>query len=328
MAEELNLIISNPGENEFLQRIIWNKDEFMELVASITEQYQGLTYTEEDMKLAKSDRAKLNAMKKAISDRRIEVKKVIMAPYTQFEEEVKEIVALIEKPITMIDSQIKDYEERSKAEKKASLEEHFAEKVEDLKEVLVFDRIFDSKWLNANVSLKKAKEEIEDKLDCIRKDLESVDSLCEEKYKPQMKDFYMRNLDIRKTLEECSRLKEIDRREAERKEREAEAARLREEQEAERKTAIVKTEESVSETAEIVSKPIESVSEQSETVSKQVESDTAPSVGEAEVKDPFASNEEEKQYKASFTVYGTKEQIMALKQYMIINNIKFGKVEK
>ena len=40
MAEELNLIISNPGENEFLQRIIWNKDEFMELVASITEQYR------------------------------------------------------------------------------------------------------------------------------------------------------------------------------------------------------------------------------------------------------------------------------------------------
>ena len=44
--------------------------------------------------------------------------------------------------------------------------------------------------------------------------------------------------------------------------------------------------------------------------------------------DPLTGSEEAKKYKASFTVYGTRKQIMDLRQYMIDNNIKFGKVEK
>ncbi len=50
--------------------------------------------------------------------------------------------------------------------------------------------------------------------------------------------------------------------------------------------------------------------------------------GDAAVSDPFSLQKEVKQYKASFTVFGTKEQIMAVKQYMINNNIRFGKVER
>lgn len=44
--------------------------------------------------------------------------------------------------------------------------------------------------------------------------------------------------------------------------------------------------------------------------------------------DSLTGSEEAKKYKASFTVYGTRKQIMDLRQYMIDNNIKFGKVEK
>ena len=40
MAEDLSLVISNPDEGEFLQKIVWNKEDFMELVASITERYE------------------------------------------------------------------------------------------------------------------------------------------------------------------------------------------------------------------------------------------------------------------------------------------------
>lgn len=47
----------------------------MNAVAEITKQYTGLTYTEEQMQDAKKDRATLNAMRKDISDRRIQVKK-------------------------------------------------------------------------------------------------------------------------------------------------------------------------------------------------------------------------------------------------------------
>lgn len=101
--EELSLVISQPDEGKFLQKIGWNKEQIMNAVAEITKQYTGLTYTEEQMQDAKKDRATLNAMRKDISDRRIQVKKALMAPYEAFEAEVKEVVAMIDEPIAMID---------------------------------------------------------------------------------------------------------------------------------------------------------------------------------------------------------------------------------
>ena len=102
--EELSLVISQPDEGKFLQKIGWNKEQIMNAVMEITKQYTGLTYTEEQMQDAKKDRATLNAMRKDISDRRIQVKKALMAPYEAFEAEVKEVVAMIDEPIAMIAS--------------------------------------------------------------------------------------------------------------------------------------------------------------------------------------------------------------------------------
>lgn len=118
--EELSLVISQPDEGKFLQKIGWNKEQIMNAVAEITKQYTGLTYTEEQMQDAKKDRATLNAMRKDISDRRIQVKKALMAPYEAFEAEVKEVVAMIDEPIAMIDEQLLAYEEKVKEDKKVA----------------------------------------------------------------------------------------------------------------------------------------------------------------------------------------------------------------
>ena len=110
--EELKLEIISPNEGHFLKKIGWNKDEIKKAVISITEQYKGLAYTEEQLQEAKKDRAMLNAMKKDISDRRIQVKKALLEPYDVFESEVKEVVALIDEPIEMIGIQMEAYEEK------------------------------------------------------------------------------------------------------------------------------------------------------------------------------------------------------------------------
>lgn len=338
MVEELSLVISNPGEGEFLKKIDWNKEEFKEFVAEVTSQYTGMVYSEDQMKEAKSDRANLNAMKKAISDRRIEVKNAVMAPYAQFEEEVKEIVALIEKPIALIDFQIKEYEEQQKKEKRNLLLEYFKETAVGIGEWLTFEMIFNQKWLNASVSMKKAREEIESKIGSIKTDLNSIETLCDEKYQPMLKDYYTRCLNITATMAECGRLREIDRKETERKEREAEAARLKAEQE----VSVIKAEENVTKTDENVSKQAEGVSEMPESVANPSETASVPTesvqkpdeevvtppAGDTAVTEPFAPQEDTKLCKASFTVYGTRSQIMALKKYMTDNNIRFGKVEK
>lgn len=326
MAEKLSLVIQNPTEGEFLKHIEWNKEQFMELISHVIEQYEGVTYTDEQIKDAKNDRSTLNAMKKAISDRRIQVKKVIMEPYTQFEDEVNEVVALIDKPIKMIDGQVKEYEERVKNEKKQVLKIYFEEIAADLEGVLTFDRIFDQRYLNTTVSLNKAKTDIRDKVERVNTDLNTLNSLDAE-FRMFARDVYVKTLDMSKAMAEISRLQELKKREEERirKEKETKAAR-----EADVKVAesVSKSAESVQKTEESVQCPVENVTKTAEIVNESPESVTEPEGTVYPVTSVAVPEENTKQYKASFTVYGTKEQIMDLKQYMINHNIAFGKVEK
>ena len=330
--EELSLVINQPDEGKFLQKIGWNKQEIMDAVASITEQYEGLTYTEEQMQDAKKDRATLNAMRKAISDRRIEVKKALLAPYDAFEAEVKEVVALIDKPIAMIDEQTSAYEEKLKEDKRNELIEFFKENVGELDGTLTFDMIFNPKWLNKSVSLKSCKEEILSSISKTETDVRAIDTMIEEKYRAYAKDFYFRKgRNMTSVLNEVGRMQEIDRKAEEERLAKEEAEERRREQEAAEKAEPInppiepeteqKTAENVAETPESVSNPAENVSEQSESVQKPAEN--------AQVVDPFADKDTDtKIYKASFTIRGTKAQILSVKEFMLNNNIQFGKVEK
>ena len=333
MAEKLSLVIQNPAEGEFLKHIEWNKKQFEELIARTMKQYEGITYTDEQIKDAKNDRSTLNAMKKAISDRRIQVKKTVMEPYTQFETEVNEVVALIDKPIKMIDGQIKEYEERVKNEKRQALKAYFEKIALDLEGVLTFDRVFDQRYLNSTVSINKAKKDIREKVERVNTDLNTLNGLDVE-YRMFARDVYVKTLDMSKAMAEISRLQELKKREEERIRKEEEAKAVRE--------AEVKAAESISESDEIVKKteesvqnPVENVTQTAEIVNEPPKSVTEPEekvrpVASIDVPDTSATVPEEdtKQYKASFTVYGTKAEIMGLKQYMIEHKIKFGKVEK
>lgn len=328
--EELALVINQPDDGKFLQKIGWNKSEIMDAVASITKQYEGLTYTDEQMAIAKKDRATLNSLKNAISNRRIEVKKALMAPYDAFEAEVKEVVALIDKPIAMIDRQTKAYEDKLKEDKKNELIEFFKENVGELDGMLTFDMIFNPKWLNKTTSIKSCKEEITAAIKKIGTDLRTIETMIEEKYRPYAKDFYFRNaLNMTAVLNEIGRMKAIDRKAEEERIAREEAEKRRREQEAAEKAAATNptTEtESVQKQAENVQKPAESVQNTMESVSKQPESVSSTA---GNVTDPFADKDTDtKIYKASFTIRGTKAQILSVKEFMINNNIQFGKVER
>ncbi len=309
--EELALVISQPDEGKFLQKIGWNRAEIEAAVRQITEQYEGVQYTDEQMVEAKKDRATLNAMKTAISNRRIEVKKALLAPYESFEAEVKEVVALIEKPIAMIDAQTSEYEQRLKDEKRNGLVEFFKDNVGDLEAILTFDMIFNPKWLNKTASKKSCEEEITTAITQTRDDLAAIESMVEEKYRANAKDIYIRNSrDLRKVLAEVGRMREVDRK--------AEEERIARE-EAERKKAEEKQEPVIKE-PEPINPPEETVQKQ-ETVAEEKPVEKAV--------DPFANADTDtKIYKASFTVRGTKAQILAVKQFMLDKNIEFGKVEK
>ena len=228
--EDLTLVINNPDEGQFLKSIGWNRDEIKKAVVSITEQYRGLAYTEEQLQEAKADRAKLNAMKKDISDRRIQVKKALLEPYEKFEAEVKEVVALIDEPIALIDKQIVAYEGRIKEEKIAELEGFFNESIGDLKGKLLWEMVFDQKWANKTVSANSCKKEILQKIGDVQTDLAAIKSSIDERHQAYAEEFYFghgRNLSY--TITEINRIQELERKAEEAKKAKEQAEKEREE---------------------------------------------------------------------------------------------------
>ena len=327
--EELTLVINNPDEGHFLKSIGWNKEQIKEAVVSITEQYKGLAYTEEQLQEAKADRAKLNAMKKDISDRRIQVKNALLEPYEKFEAEVKEVVALIDEPIAMIDEQIVAYEERTKEEKRQDLEKFFTENRADLPELITFDKIFNPKWLNKTSSLSSCKKEIKKAVEDIKADLSAIHSSLSGKYSVYAEEFYLkREMNLSRALSEANRIQEMDKKA---EEEEQKRAKIEEE-------AKIQRELETQEAREYQNSPQQgrltleheqfTTCEDKDVLNRKICNSTdvpIPQKTEEHVQQQIPT--EEKLYKSAFMVRATKAKLMMLRDFMIQNGIEFSKIE-
>lgn len=350
-AGKMEFRLINPTEDGFLRRIQWNKEELEAAVRAKIASYENVVYTEENIKAAKNDRAELNKLIKAIEDRRKQVKKIINEPYAIFESELKEILALINEPVGLIDQQVKAFEEKQKEEKKAAIKATYDENIGDLADVLPFDKIFDIRYLNQTFKLATAQEEVKGKIDTVKTDLETIDSL-DSKYKLNAKDVYIKTLDLSRALAENKRLADLEEKlEAEKKrkeEEEEEAERKRQEEIRKQKEAEEKAKREAEEAARQeaqkkefqgpVVEPVKPQSEMGRTIesiersafAQVVAGDVQSEPGEQAV-DPFAPKAEpkqEKKYRVRFYADGTKEQLAKLVEFLNENNIKYGKIAK
>ena len=194
MDEKMEIRLVNPTEDGFLQKIDWNKAELEANVRSIVEAYQGLVYTEDTVSDAKNDRAALRKLLNEIEDRRKLVKKKCMEPYEVFENDLKDVTVLIKEQISIIDGQVKEYENGVKEEKKARLQDVYAETIGELAEVLPFERVFETQYLNVSFKESKAATEIQEKIQRVKSDLAAIDALDAAKCKITDRIFTMTTL--------------------------------------------------------------------------------------------------------------------------------------
>ncbi len=176
--QELALVIENPVEGQWLKHIDWNKAEFEKAIEEAVRDYQDVAYGEDQIKQAKDDRAALNKIKKAIEDRRKAVKKVVNAPYDQFEKEVKEVTQKLDAAVTQIDAQVKAYEARQKEEKKALILDFFREAlVRENHGDIDAERLCDASWLNASVSMAQIRKAVETRVENLKNGFAFCDNL-------------------------------------------------------------------------------------------------------------------------------------------------------
>lgn len=202
-------------EANFPKVIEFNFDEIKQEVAEKVERYANVIYTEDQIKDAKADRAKLRKFVDALETKRKEIKKQCLAPYEAFEKQMKEIVAVVNEPIAMIDKQVKEYEETQKAEKRDAIEAYWISLSEDAKipEGIRFDQIFNEKWLNASTSMKSVCAEIDARLEQIEKDLATLAEMPEFAF--EATEVYKHTLDLNHAIGEGKRLLEMQKRKAE-----------------------------------------------------------------------------------------------------------------
>lgn len=194
-------------EDSFLKSIDFNHEEVKQELEIVLEKYQGLVFTDETMKEAKNTRAHLNSLKTKFEEVRKNMKKKCLEPYSIFEEKMKELNALIDKPILAIDTQIKAFDEKKKQEKLAEIKAYWNDTAKDILDLVSFEKIFNDKWLNATTSIKSIQEEINKLVDDVKVSLNTISSLHTE-YELQVKDKYLETLNLPVALAENTRLKE------------------------------------------------------------------------------------------------------------------------
>lgn len=238
--QEINLLVEQKNGS-----IETNSEEIKAALAAKMEEYKGMVFTAESQPEAKRTVASLRKLKKAMNDRRIEIKKTFMAPYTNFEAQVKELDKLIDEPIDFISGQIEEFECRRVEAKKAMICEIYTGIMAEhgtVMEYLPLDRIYDSRWENSTTTQKAITEAITAHVEHVEKDLDTIRAM-ESEFEDKGLAKYRATLELSDAITAMNQYQkqkeEILRRQAEEEQRKAEEEARRAAEEEQRKATLV-----------------------------------------------------------------------------------------
>lgn len=283
VINSLKLVISPLKKMEAIK---FNYEELKGGLQESLKKYQNLVYTSQNIKEAKDDRATLNALKKSLNDEKIKIKKEFEVPYKDFEDKIKELIELVDKPASEIDKQVKIFEEAEKAKKRESIENIYAENIGSYADLIPLQQIYDSRWENKTYKETDIKKEIQDIVKKADSDIKVITELKSE-FEFQIKDTYFRTLDLGQALVEKQRL-----------EKQKELLTTIKQQQVEVKVDPINNIDSVDSVRYAVG--IDNSNEESTSV-------------------------EEKMISVAFRVECTESQLKALGEFMKANGIKYGR---
>lgn len=284
VINSLKLVISPLKKMEAIK---FNYEELKGGLQESLKKYQNLVYTSQNIKEAKDDRATLNALKKSLNDEKIKIKKEFEVPYKDFEDKIKELIELVDKPASEIDKQVKIFEEAEKVKKRESIENIYAENIGSYADLIPLQQIYDSRWENKTYKETDIKKEIQDIVKKADSDIKVIAELKSE-FEFQIKDTYFRTLDLGQALVEKQRL-----------EKQKELLTTIKQQQVEVKVDPINNIDSVDSVRYAVG--IDNSNEESTSV-------------------------EEKMISVAFRVECTENQLKALGEFMKANGIKYGRV--
>lgn len=168
---DLQLVV----KEQEMGKLVTNALQIKEVIINALPRYDVSNYSSDNVAKAKEDKALLNKAAKTLNDKRIELEKLWMKPFDDFKNIVKDTCSLIKDCTSRIDGVVKDVEEKEKEEKNIKIEELFNSVNSD--ESITLKMIFSDKWLNKSVSLKHIETEMQESINSIKSDVQTLKKL-------------------------------------------------------------------------------------------------------------------------------------------------------
>lgn len=294
----MELMIYNQDNPAVLPDIQWNYEEIKQYAITKAQEYQSIAYTDADVADMKKDKADINRFINALEDARKSKKKEYLAPYEKFEVQVKDALDPLKQTTVLISQKLDEVEQQYRDGRRQKMMECYQEYVDDLRSLIPFERTVKEEYYKRSFSDKKINQSYADFFGRIREELKALDEL-PERFRDKAVLKYMESFSLSDALREGKRLEELEKTMEERRKKQQEEAEKRE---AEKRRAQQDAAHAVPVSPKpepVVSVPVNDIQEKKEEPVLQLD----------------------------FRVWGTREQLMGLRQYMIDNKIKFGKVE-
>lgn len=144
--------------------------EYNKLIAyvkAIETQYSQYEVTPDNLKSAKETRAKLNNLKKALNDKKIEIVKSIDQPVNRFKSQINDLTNPIDQVSKSISDQVKEYEDNAKKQREVKLRAEI-DKWCQAAGVDPAQIIFNPKWLNKTASFVTTENEVAQQISALQ----------------------------------------------------------------------------------------------------------------------------------------------------------------
>jgi hypothetical protein len=297
---DLELVVSE----KTLGSLTTNAKQIRDIVMANLSKYDISNYTDDNIDQAKKDKAALNKAAKALNAKRLEIEKEFMRPFGEFKEVIAETVKLIGDCSAKIDVVVKQNEQQYKDKKRATIKTYFDGMNVNLVD---FNKVFKADWLNKSANMKSVCNDIDTIFSLVEKDIETLKTFGEDF--DVLRTYYMDTLNINNTIQYANRLKEQRERARAAEEARLKAERERKEAEEQRKT---EDEQQNVRPANPFARMNQQMSEQPVFV-EQLKTQPAP------VKEELLTR--------AFKVTTTRENIIALGNFMNERGIDFNKIE-
>lgn len=152
-------------------------DAYVDGILETYKDWEPSADNQDDVKQCATHRKYLNGLAKQIDEKRKAYKSEYLRPLNGFEAECNRIRDKVKDVSNRLNDVEKEADEARKSQKEDELREHYEGYAGLLAEVVPYEKIADPKWLNKTPTLEKAKIELEEKVDKVAADWETLKRL-------------------------------------------------------------------------------------------------------------------------------------------------------